>query len=266
MSLYKAYKKKLSLGDPELDPELEKQKTEKKEGVSSLITGLGSLGAGIIDSAGSGDPLTGRRSIGAYSAKGALKGAATGAQLAGPVGGIIGGVIGLGAGLLKGQSEKSRVQKEMRGENNRNYFANLNRSQAMLATNPEAAYGYEDVGYYADGGNMKSPLYNMHMKGGNAKSLSSTSVEFQGRDHEEGGIKIPKLNVEVEDNETTKGSFVFSDKLGFAKLHKPIAKAIGRIEKKPQTPERINSLRRLKGREDELAKQQEYLKRSLNLS
>jgi hypothetical protein len=104
------------------------------------------------------------------------------------------------------------------------------------------------------------------MQGGTATSLSSDSVELNGNSHAQGGIQIPQVGAEVEGGETARGSYVFSKELGFAKLHRPVAKAIGIIEKKPQTPERINSLRRLKQQENELAMAQESVKALNRLS
>lgn len=94
--------------------------------------------------------------------------------------------------------------------------------------------------------------------GGSLNPMSSDSVEVEGPSHANGGVQLP--TAEVEGGETISGNFVFSEKLGFAKLHKPIAKAIGKIEGKPQTHERKTSLRNLKGQEEKLALQQELTK------
>lgn len=113
---------------------------------------------------------------------------------------------------------------------------------------------------FATGGKMKAPLSQMYMSGGYAKSLSSDNTEMVGNSHANGGISIPGAGAELEGNETTAGQFVFSDKLGFADIHKKIAKAKGKIEKKPPTFERVNSMNRLNAREQQLALTQEYLK------
>lgn len=114
-------------------------------------------------------------------------------------------------------------------------------------------------------GTNKAPLSALDMKGGTAKSLSTDNTELVGNSHAEGGIDIPEMGAEVEGNETTHDNYVFSDKLGFAALHKPIARAKGKIEEKPATKERINSLRLLMGREQALKQQQEMVKAQLNL-
>lgn len=110
------------------------------------------------------------------------------------------------------------------------------------------------------GGADRSPLTDMVASGGNAKAVSSDNTIIRGNSHAEGGIKIPGLSAEVEGGETTLDNFVFSKKLGFADIHAKIAKSKGIIEKKPQTLERANALRRLRMKEKELAQEQESLK------
>ena len=53
---------------------------------------------------------------------------------------------------------------------------------------------------------------------------------------------------------------MFSDALGFAQLHKPIMKAKGKIEAKPYTKERANSIRLLEEKENQLKLAQEFFK------
>jgi hypothetical protein len=111
----------------------------------------------------------------------------------------------------------------------------------------------------------RNPLSEMMMQNGDAKMLSSNNTVIQGPSHADGGVDIPELGTQVEGGETTKDNFVYSKQLGFARLHLPIARAIGKIEKKPQTPDRVNALKRLRGREDELANQQETLKAKMGI-
>lgn len=109
-------------------------------------------------------------------------------------------------------------------------------------------------------------LNGQRAMGGTVKNLNSNGVEFVGNSHENGGIQLPNMGAEVENNETAAGNFVFSDNLGFAKLHRPIARAIGKIEKKPQTPDRMNALQLLRDREERLASAQESYKRQNGIS
>lgn len=94
--------------------------------------------------------------------------------------------------------------------------------------------------------------------------LSSNSVEANGPSHERGGIDLPSYNSEVEGKETIADDYVFSHRLGFAQIHKPIAKAKGKIEGKAPTQERLNALNRLQGAEQRLKQRQELVKQILH--
>lgn len=122
--------------------------------------------------------------------------------------------------------------------------------------------------------------FNTIMKnGGNVKQLSKTNVQFNGNSHENGGIKEPLVNgvrldgTEVENNESMSTSngqkFVFSDNLGFAQQHKPLARAMGKIEKylksNPNDSIRKRTLNSLKEREEQLKVKQEETKEALGL-
>jgi len=94
--------------------------------------------------------------------------------------------------------------------------------------------------------------------GGSLNKLNSSTVEVEGNTHAQGGVQIP--GAEVEDGETISNGFVFSDKLGFSKLHKPIAKALGKLEKKINNPINAKTTEILKKKEQALSLQQEYYK------
>lgn len=101
--------------------------------------------------------------------------------------------------------------------------------------------------------------------GGSLVPMSSDSVEVEGPSHEEGGVQIPEAAAEVEGGETIDKGYVFSKQLGFADLHKPIAKAIGKIESKPMSFERINSIKLLNHQEDNLKLSQEFVRKQFGL-
>lgn len=104
-------------------------------------------------------------------------------------------------------------------------------------------------------------LLDNQAAGGSVNQLSSNSGEFNGRTHEEGGIKLPDYGAEVEDKETIADDYIFSDRLGFADVHRKIAKSKGKIEAKgAMTPERVSSLRRLDEQEQVLKQVQELTK------
>lgn len=100
--------------------------------------------------------------------------------------------------------------------------------------------------------------------GGRLRPLSSDGVLVEGNTHREGGVQVP--GAEVEDQETIKNRFVYSAQLGFAKKSKPLMRAQGIIEQKPATPERINALKRIEDKENQLAIAQEYIKKKFGLN
>jgi len=222
------------------------------------------VGAGVIDAFDGGNDL-GYQGKGTVIGKSVLTGAATGAMF-GPIGAGVGAVVGGITGIVRA-GQQANEQKTLRSRIKTNKFMNdAANSQARIATNPELVTGSQNAQYFADGGQMKAPLTEAYMKGGNAKQLSSTNSELEGNSHEQGGIDVPAVNANLEDGETTAGTFVFSEKLGFAKLHKPIARAIGKIEEKVQTPDRVEAIKRLKAREQELAQKQELYKKLYNIN
>lgn len=100
--------------------------------------------------------------------------------------------------------------------------------------------------------------------GGSMTPLSDDSVAINGPSHDQGGVQLLGSNAEVEGGETMKGNFVFSEQLGFAKEHKRLASAIGRVQAKGvMSPDRVNAIRRMQDREKTLALSQEYMKHIL---
>lgn len=244
----------------------------------AAASGVAGIANEVIDSSGKGDPLTGRKSIGSSIAKGAISGAATGTSILPGWGTLIGAVVGGAAGWISGGSKRRKARAQMGNEINANRTDAINYSANLSASNPSLYQGYKGADYYGKYGgsmtkfgmggktDMSAPLATMYMNGGRAKSLSSDNAELIGNSHKQGGIHIPEMGAEVEGGETTVGDYVFSKKLGFADLHKPIAKAKGKIEAKPMTADRVNALRRLKGEEQSMMLSQEYFKHKLNLN
>lgn len=101
--------------------------------------------------------------------------------------------------------------------------------------------------------------------GGQMVPIAQGSFEVKGPSHAEGGVKIPELGVELEGGETVSDGFVFSKKLGFADLHKPIANAIAKTEKMPNTPSARKTLQALTGQESRLKVKQETTKQQLGI-
>jgi hypothetical protein len=235
---------------------------------AEMATGIGQAGSlvgSLTDSLGPADQY-GKRTMGANLVSSVGKGAAMGANF-GPLGAGIGAGAGLIAGFLSNKSQAEQASRLKNEEQRRNTLLNQQQASARIATDPTLVRGNTATlmnGYYAAGGPLN--VSNQQTEGGTATPLNSQAAEFNGPPHEQGGIQIPGMGAEVEGNETTNGSYVFSDRLGFAALHKPIAKAIGKIEHKPLSPERVNSLKLLKEKENQLKLSQEYTKHMLGLN
>ena len=118
----------------------------------------------------------------------------------------------------------------------------------------------------AGSGANNTNIANQQLQGGSATQLNANAAQFNGPTHEGGGIQVPGKGAETEGGETTNGSYVFSKQLGYAQLHKPIAAAIGKIEKKAMAPERINSLKLLKHKENQLRMAQENTRQQMGLN
>lgn len=231
---------------------------------SSGLLGISRLASTALD-AGVQPDAAGNKPVGVAAASGALKGAQMGAVL-GPYGMAAGAVIGGAAGFIGGTKAKKAAAIAGQNAEMVRYNALRNQSRAALANDPELATGVAGAGYFAKGGYLSRNYMarTMQAEGGSLTPMNEDSVEVNGPSHEEGGVQLPGSNAEVEGGETMTGNFVFSERLGFAQEHKRLAKAMGVIESKgPMTPERVNSMKRLKEREQKLALSQEYLKHTM---
>lgn len=191
----------------------------------------------------------------------ALQGASMGAKL-GPAGAVVGAVVGGVAGVVMAKKRERDKAKQVA----KDQAAYQDRAASTLNFNNNV--GVDNTAMYADGGLMKRPLAAamMNRQNSNMKPMSENATEVKGKSHAEGGEALPDLGAEVEAGETTEGSYVFSKKLGFADLHRPLARAMGKIEKKPMTPDRVNALRLLQGKVEMLKAQQEQVRKQLNLA
>lgn len=219
---------------------------------------------------GTGVGLDPNAGIGGNAAKGAMTGASIG-SVAGPWGTVIGGAVGGIGGGIYGAVEGDKARKEqlqLEQQQKVDSFNQMNQFRLANATNN----GFTAQGVF---GGQK------YMANGGVANMSSTTAEFNGPSHTNGGIKEPVVNgrklfgTEVEGKETISKSpdgkdFIFSDRLGFAKQHKPLAKAMGKIEKKlklnPNDTLAKNTLSILKDREEELKIRQEQTKLNLGIA
>lgn len=258
------------------------------------FTGLGQMGVGLVDDFSRPDQY-GYSKGGATVAKSVIKDTALGAEVGSVIPGVgtaigagVGATAGLVSGLISAKNDKSNERQMFNNMRIQNQIQGTQQSNALLGADPSLRTGNVGANYFKDGGTIaenligskfvklsgehvpgngynpgdRSPLNDFITSGGKAKRLSSDNAEIIGKSHAQGGVQVPGLNSEVEGGETTKDNFVFSKALGFADIHRPIAKAKGVIEKKVQTKERVNSMRRLMEREDNLAQTQEAYKQA----
>lgn len=252
--------------------------------------GIPMAASGVVDSIYQPDQY-GAKPIGASVASGALKGASMGASMgavAGPIGAGVGAAAGAIAGAAygyfsgkAGNRRAERMQSEMTRARDQQNGA---RSAAAISADPSLVYGHQFGSNYAMGGQIETaggttltpgqrkgtrsrPLAENYLSrftkadGGSLSPMSSDTVAINGPAHEQGGVDLPGSNAEVEGGETMKGDFVFSDRLGFADEHKRLARAIGKVQDKGvMTPEKVNAIHRMQGREQTLALSQEFFK------
>jgi hypothetical protein len=194
------------------------------------------------------------------------KGLSTGFALGNKVLPGVGGVVGAFAGGIYGMARGSKMDKQAKLD--RSYQDRLfKQSRDLEMEGRQRLQGEQQYGrntqMYADGGSLSAKF--LAGLNPNVSQTSSSTTEIHGKSHENGGVPLKNMNAEVEAGETTAGDYVFSKRLGFAAVHKPIAKAKGLIEGKPATKERLNSLKLLQEKENKLSLAQEYIKNTLNL-
>ena len=251
------------------------------QATGTLFGGIGTL---IETNPRNRQGITGTYAAGQNAVLGASKGAQMG-SIAGPLGTAIGAGVGGIYGYIKGKNNERKEKKAIHAldvERNKNYNEF---SQARLANNPNFAIGDRNAEMYKHGGELKRRyqakftdytgtqmykhggpmLANMKSIGGSLIPMSKDTTLASGRTHKEGGIGLPNQGAELEHDETTSGDYIFSKVLGFSQLHKPIARAEGKIQNKPATAERIKSLSLLQDRTEQLKVTQEMVKQHLNL-
>lgn len=239
-----------------LIPQFKKYDTGGDMGTAAGVVGS------LADSIGTPDQY-GKKSLSSNILGNAGKMAAMGSMF-GPVGTLVGAGVGIVKGVIDNHHQKTLADMMMGREKLAYSTMASSQANARISSDPSIVTGNLAAGYYATGGPLN--ISNQPIQGGTATPMSSSSAEFQGPSHAQGGIQLPAAGAEVEGGETTSGDYVFSKELGFAQAHKPIAKAIGRIEVKALSPERINALKLLKQKEQNLKLSQEYTKHILGLN
>lgn len=221
----------------------------------------------VADTAGDIMTAGGRKaSVGGSTLKGAASGAALGTSIMPGWGTAIGAVVGAGAGFVMGKKNQAKEKTMIFNQGLAQKQQQLQRSSAIIGNNPALVTGQPGEEFYASGGFLKSRYYgNIKASGGSLNPMSSDSAEVQGPSHGQGGVDLPQYNSELEGGETIQDDYVFSERLGFAQIHKKLATAIGKIEQKPATPDRINALKAMNNRVEQLKQAQEQIREQLNL-
>lgn len=253
------------------------------------MNSIGSFATGMIGALDPGDENGVQSDIGA-GASGAISGAMALAPL-GPVGLGVGAVLGGVTSLFGNQKKKEEAEQKQMARNERLADQKADEVQKQIALDP-SKLGRNNVSMYKMGGTiMGKPAGKFALQGttlGNYRAIQSlmpnVSIrpnrlmsnggainidsngrgEVEGPSHEEGGVKIPELGVELEGEETLDGNFVFSKKLGFADQHKKIMKGIKGTQK-DNTPLSIYTRKKLEEKEEMLKVKQEETKKSLGL-
>ncbi len=214
---------------------------------------LGTIASSLYDNL---DPVDkyGARSDFSAGASSALKGAGTGAAIGTAILPGIGTAVGAGLGTVIGAA------KGVKDNNNAQDFEEEQKKLQELEYNK---MGLSRLSTYDKTGSNTNQIYAKY--GGSLKQLSNNSVEVEGASHENGGVNLGQ-GVEVEGGETLNKDFVFSEELGFAQRHKPIARAIGKLEKKVPNNITTNTIKFLKEKEENLKSEQEALKQELGIT
>lgn len=264
-----AYRKMAYGGDTLLSPRQQAEESQKKlEGAvgsipvyGQIIQGFSALGRGIGKQTTDQDGIYKNKfneavdnSFNPSTAINNIKGIASGDTSASNI--LNFATLGIaGKGLGQEQAEEFKRQRQSKID------------QQSLLEGAQKLNSFDTAGsntnsIYAKYGGKISTKY---LNGGSLTPLSSDSVEVEGNSHEQGGVKLSP-EIEVEGKETINDDFVFSDELGFAARHKPIARAIGKMEKKVPNNITNNTINILKKKEEALKQEQEQVKQMLGLT
>lgn len=243
--------------------------------------------SGLINAIDPGDE-DGVQSTAAAGLSGVASGVAAGAVL-GPVGMVGMGVLGGVTSLISNRNKAAEAEQR---QIKRNFQYNEKADKevaAKIAIDPTLV-GDTNATMYRRGGTLKGkPAGKFALQGtlaGQYRGIRSQvpsiaitpnrmmedggiiPVDIEGRaviegpSHEEGGVKVPELGVELEGGETLDGDFVFSKELGFADKHKKIMKAIKATEKDDSSVAK-NTRKRLAEQEERLKAHQEMMKKEM---
>lgn len=253
----------------------------------SNIAAIAGASSGLIQAVDPGDE-DGVQSTAGAGLSGVASGVAAGAAL-GPVGMVGMGILG-GVTSLISNGKRANEAEQRRLKRNRDYNERADKEIATKVAIDPTLVGDSNATMYKNGGTLKGkPAGKFALQGtlagyyrgvrSQVPSIAITPnrmmedggiipVDIEGRavvegpSHEEGGIKVPELGVELEGGETLDGDFVFSEELGFADRHKKIMKAMKATEK-DDSPLARNTRKKLAEQEEKLKAHQEMLKKQM---
>lgn len=233
----------------------------------TLVSGTANTVSGTISALDVGNQF-GNKSSGTTVASSALTGLSMGASL-GPIGMGVGAGLGGLYGLIKANKDRKQEQSLLNDSRNQQATLALNNTRNRSISNPELFNGSLNNSYYETGGILNNHLLGK-AKGGQLHQLTENDSIIKGNTHEEGGVKFPEQGVELENNETLNGDFVFSKELGFADKHLKIIKDKQKLESllkdRPNDRTLINSLELTDRKVDKLKQEQEETKALLGLN
>jgi hypothetical protein len=150
--------------------------------------------------------------------KSTLDGAQMGSKF-GPVGAAAGAIIGAIAGDKIAQKRQAEAFDKYETSLN-NHFDNVDAREGRMGGRllPMSSNELQRGVPYQDGGELSMKTYK---DGGDFYQDGGKLTEYNGNSHEDGGIPIPGYNAEVEDGETSVGTYVFSE---FLNIDKKMAK------------------------------------------
>ncbi len=205
---------------------------QKAQPVGSAIAATAS---GVVDNLNKEDNY-GRKKAGLAALSKGMEMGAAGAQF-GPIGAGVGAVVGAAIGFFT--QRKANREGDFAEFTDR---SNQLQSDTMRSANQYASMQYGSS-YVKHGGPLGVRTTSSKKVGGILKQLNSNTQQAEGNTHAQGGIYLDEYGAEIEDEETIyhspEGPYVFSDflqpnnKVTYAEQDSKLAKALGKLEKKP---------------------------------
>ncbi len=171
---------------------------------------LGSIAGNSIIDAIEGGKQTSAGTIG----KSILSGAGAGAMF-GPLGAGIGAGYGAITGIINNNKRKDAEEERKRLEAEQRSREDINRKQLLISNSNSILNEFPTEGIANNGfayGGIKNSKMPYPIDNSSKKQLSTDAAVYDGKKHENGGIKLEDGS-EIEDNEVIQKQKVYSDRL-----------------------------------------------------